>query len=59
MDNMKCLKNKKTGDIIRVSDVQAYQMAGSQWSYASKTEWKNQSNPKKLEKENGEQQEKK
>ena len=56
---MKCLKNKKTGNIIRVSDVQSYQMAGSQWSYASKTEWKNQSNPKKLEKENGEQQEKK
>ena len=25
--NMKCLKNKKTGNIIRVTDVQAYQMA--------------------------------
>lgn len=45
----KCLKNKKTGNIIRVTDIQAYQMAGSQWSYASKSEWKNQSNPKKSE----------
>jgi hypothetical protein len=40
MDNMKCLKNKKTGNVIRVTDVQAYQMAGSQWSYVPKSEWK-------------------
>jgi hypothetical protein len=40
MDNMKCLKNIKTGNIIRVDDKQAYQMAGSQWKYTSKTEWK-------------------
>ena len=39
---MKCLKNAKTGNVIRVSDIQAYQMAGSQWKYVSKTEWKNQ-----------------
>ena len=39
---MKCLKNKKTGNIIRVSEEQAYQMAGNQWSYVSKSEWKNQ-----------------
>jgi hypothetical protein len=51
MDNMKCLKNKKTGNIIRVSDVQARQMEGSQWSYAPKSEWKNQTNPKKVEDE--------
>ena len=37
----KCLKNKKTGNIIRVTNVQAYQMAGSQWSYIPKSEWKN------------------
>lgn len=37
---MKCLKNTKTGNIIRVSDIQANQMAGSQWKYVSKTEWK-------------------
>ena len=37
---MKCLKNTKTGNIIRVSDVQAYQMAGNTWKYVSKTEWK-------------------
>lgn len=37
---MKCLKNQKTGDLIRVTDVQANQMAGSTWKYASKSEWK-------------------
>ena len=42
MDNLKCLKNIKTGSIIRVDDKQAYQMAGSQWKYTSKTEWKGQ-----------------
>ena len=42
---MKCLKNTKTGNIIRVTDIQAYQMAGSQWKYTSKTEWKSQERP--------------
>ena len=37
---MKCLKNQKTGDIIRVSDVQANQMAGNTWKYIAKSEWK-------------------
>ena len=37
---MKCLKNTKTGNIIRVTDVQAHQMAGNQWKYVSKSEWK-------------------
>jgi hypothetical protein len=37
---MKCLKNTKTGNIIRVDDKQAYQMAGNTWKYTSKTEWK-------------------
>jgi hypothetical protein len=37
---MKCLKNSKTGNIIRVDDNQAYNMVGSQWSYVSKSEWK-------------------
>ena len=45
MDNMKCLKNTKTGSIIRVADVQSHQMAGRQWSYVSKSEWKNQERP--------------
>jgi hypothetical protein len=45
MDNMKCLKNTKTGNIIRVTDTQAYQMAGKQWSYVSKSEWKSQERP--------------
>ncbi len=39
---MKCLKNTKTGNIIRVSDTQANQMAGNQWKYFPKTEWKKQ-----------------
>ena len=42
MDNMKCLKNTKTGDIIRIDDKQANQMAGSTWSYIAKSEWKSQ-----------------
>ena len=37
---MKCLKNTKTGNIIRVDDKQANQMVGSQWSYVAKSEWK-------------------
>lgn len=37
---MKCLKNVKTGNIIRVDEKQAYQMAGNQWKYASKSEWR-------------------
>jgi hypothetical protein len=39
-ETMKCLKNTKTGNIVRVSDVQAYQMAGNQWKYVAKSEWK-------------------
>lgn len=39
---MKCLQNTKTGNIIRVTDIQAYQMVGNQWKYTSKTEWKKQ-----------------
>jgi hypothetical protein len=37
---MKCLKNTKTGNVIRVSDIQANQMAGNTWKYTTKTEWK-------------------
>jgi hypothetical protein len=37
---MKCLKNQKTDDIIRVNDIQANQMAGSTWKYIAKSEWK-------------------
>lgn len=37
---MKCLKNVKTGNIIRVDEKQAYQMAGSTWKYVPKNEWK-------------------
>jgi hypothetical protein len=37
---MKCIKNKTTGNIIRVDEKQAYQMVGNTWQYVSKTEWK-------------------
>jgi len=37
---MKCLKNAKTGTIIRVDDNQANNMVGNTWSYVSKSEWK-------------------
>ena len=37
---MKCLKNRKTSNIVRVSDQQAHQMVGIQWEYVSKSEWK-------------------
>ena len=37
---MKCLKNSKTGNIIRVTDEQANQMVGNTWQYVPKSEWK-------------------
>jgi len=37
---MKCIKNLKTGNIIRVEDKQAEQMVGQTWKYVSKSEWK-------------------
>ena len=37
---MKCIKNTKTNNIIRVDDVQANQMVGNTWSYVPKSEWK-------------------
>lgn len=43
---MKCLKNVKSGEIIRVDEKQAYNMVGSQWSYVSKKEWKSYQSPK-------------
>jgi len=48
---MKCLKNNKTGNIIRVDDKQAYQMAGNTWEYVAKEEWKNQVRSTKNEKQ--------
>jgi hypothetical protein len=37
---MKCLKSEKTGNIIRVTDQQAYNMVGREWQYVAKSEWK-------------------
>ena len=36
---MKCLKSSKTGNIIRVSDREAY-LATSEWKFIPKSEWK-------------------
>ena len=37
---MKCLKDTKTGKIVRVSDLEAYQKAGITYKYVPKSEWK-------------------
>jgi hypothetical protein len=39
-ETMKCIKNVETGNIIRVDEKQAYQMAGRTWKYVPKSEWK-------------------
>jgi hypothetical protein len=43
---MKCLKNQKTGNIIRVDDKAAMQMAGTKWKYVSKSDWKSRNSEK-------------
>ena len=55
---MKCLKNNETGNIIRVSDVQANQMVGRTWSFTSKSEWKNKTRDVKTEKQEVEEEKK-
>jgi hypothetical protein len=45
MDNMKCIKNKETGNVIRVTNQQADQLVGRKWSFAPKSEWKSQERP--------------
>lgn len=37
---MKCIKNQKTNEIIRVDDRTAYNMVGNTWQYVQKSEWK-------------------
>jgi hypothetical protein len=37
---MKCLKSAKTGNIIRIDDIQAHNMVGREWQYVSKEQWK-------------------
>jgi len=39
MDNMKCLKSSKTGEIIRIKNEKADQ-ATSEWKFIPKSEWK-------------------
>ena len=43
---MKCLKSSKTGNIIRVSDREAY-LATSEWKFIPKSEWKADRRPAK------------
>jgi hypothetical protein len=43
---MKCLKSIKTGNIIRVSDREAYN-ATSEWKFIPKSEWKADRRPAK------------
>lgn len=37
---MKCLKNVKTGTIIRLDEFKANNMVGKEWIFVSKEEWK-------------------
>jgi hypothetical protein len=37
---MKCLKNVKTGTIIRVDEFKANNTVGKEWIFVSKEEWK-------------------
>ena len=37
---MKCRKNVKTNEIVRVTDKEAYNLAGMTWKYIAKAEWK-------------------
>ena len=49
---MKCLKSSKTGNIIRVSDREAYNST-SEWKFIPKSEWKADRRPVKKEVEEG------
>lgn len=55
---MKCIKNKKTEEIIRVDDKTANQMVGNTWSYVPKKEWKTVSRVIEVELSEEEKQEK-
>ena len=37
---MKCIKNVKSGEVVRVSDKIANNTVGRDWAYISKLEWK-------------------
>ena len=37
---MKCLKSNKTGEIVRVSELDSYRLVGREWQYTTKSEWK-------------------
>ena len=37
---MKCLKNLKTGTIVRLDEFKANNLVGREWVFVSKEEWK-------------------
>jgi hypothetical protein len=37
---MKCLENARTGAIVRISDIEANKIVGSQWKFIPKSKWK-------------------
>jgi hypothetical protein len=48
---MKTIKNTKTGELKRVSEAEAHKTVGSTWNFVPKSEWKESTRPKKVEKE--------
>jgi hypothetical protein len=47
---MKCLKNSKSKEVIRLTDAKAENMVGFEWKYVSKSEWKSATRQKVEEK---------
>ena len=45
---MKCIRNNKTGQILRVKDTEAAKATKSGWEYIPKSEWKAEKNSKKV-----------
>ncbi len=48
---MKCIKNKKTGEIRRVADLVAWELENKGWGYIPKSEWKSATRPKQVKAE--------
>lgn len=45
---MKCIRNNKTGQILRVKDTEAAKATKSGWEYIPKSEWKAEKDSKKV-----------
>jgi len=44
----KCIKNKESGFILRVSDKEAQELTKKKWNYTSKSAWKSFKATKKI-----------